>query len=163
MMTLVIRGIGAIVILIMLIVLIPLGVPGMLGYKTYDVISGSMEPEIPVGSLIVVQPSGAEALETGTVIAFSRNGSVVCHRVVENDTSKQLLRTKGDANADPDLQEVPYENVIGIVRYHLPYLGLLGEILSTAQGKAGAALLFFASVLLIRVGEQLEQEKEKKN
>ena len=63
---------------------LPVTVPRLMGYEIYNVVSGSMEPEIPVGSVIYVKAAAPEEVREGDVIAFWSNGSVVAHRVVKN-------------------------------------------------------------------------------
>ena len=84
-----ILGTGALICTILL--LIPLAVPQILGYETYNVVSGSMEPEIPVDSLILVKPVDPSTLEEGDIIAFYDENSIVCHRVVANNNFEQKL------------------------------------------------------------------------
>src|ERR687886_2359087 len=70
------------------------------------VVSGSMQPALPLGSLVVVVPRDADAVRVGDVITFSppRESRTVTHRVVEVQGSGGDLRvhTRGDANAVAD-------------------------------------------------------------
>lgn len=82
--------------------------PRVLGYRTLCVLSGSMSPGMPTGSMVIVQPVPSEALRVGDVITFQPpepHGMVITHRVVEivEAGSEPVVRTKGDANevADP--------------------------------------------------------------
>jgi signal peptidase I len=72
------------------------------------VVSGSMQPTLPLGSLVVVLPRDADAVRVGDVITFRPPGDdtrTVTHRVVDVEGSGDDLRvhTRGDANpvADP--------------------------------------------------------------
>lgn len=112
-----------------------LTVPKIFGYEIYNVISGSMEPEIPVGSLILVAPSQPESIIEGDIIAFESADSVVTHRVVENKKLEGELITKGDANEKEDIKPVPYANLIGRVERHVPYMGQYMVIYTTNVGK----------------------------
>lgn len=112
-----------------------LTVPKIFGYEIYNVVSGSMEPEIPVGSLILVTPVRPESLAEGDIIAFESAGSVVTHRVAENKKLEGELITKGDANEKEDIRPVPYAGVIGLVKRHVPYMGGYMEICTTNIGK----------------------------
>lgn len=112
-----------------------LTVPKIFGYEIYNVVSGSMEPEIPVGSLILVAPVQPESVVEGDIIAFESADSVVTHRVVENKKLEGELITKGDANEKEDIRPVPYAGVIGLVERHVPYMGGYMEIYTTNIGK----------------------------
>lgn len=112
-----------------------LTVPKVFGYEIYNVVSGSMEPEIPVGSLIFVAPVQPESVIEGEIIAFESGDSVVTHRVVENKKLEGELITKGDANEGEDINPVPYAGVIGRVERHVPYMGEYMVIYTTNVGK----------------------------
>lgn len=80
-------SIGGTVLLILVIVLcIPITVPRLFGYDIYTVISGSMEPAIPTGSLIYTKEIPPKEVKKEDVIAFYRgtdSGAIVTHRVVK--------------------------------------------------------------------------------
>ena len=75
---------GTLILLGVIAAFLPLTVPRLMGYEIYEVVSGSMEPEIPVGSILYVEETPPEEIEAGDVIAFMRNDTVVSHRVEEN-------------------------------------------------------------------------------
>lgn len=122
------------IILFFLIVLIML-LPKLLGYEMFYVVSPSMEPTIHVDSMIYVKEADPNTLEEGTIIAYSTNGSVVTHRITENDSENRLVHTKGDMNQIEDLRAIEYDEIIGKVVFHVPYLGILGVYLGTLIGK----------------------------
>lgn len=62
--------VGTILLALVIVVCIPLTVPRIAGYQIYTVISGSMEPEIPTGSLVYVKNTAPSGIEKGDVIAF---------------------------------------------------------------------------------------------
>jgi signal peptidase len=88
------------------------------GAGFFLIASGSMEPEIPVGSLILVKRVSSEIIAVGDVVTFlaTRNDTVVTHRVreVRVEESGYVFITRGDANNtdDPPLTE---DRVIGRV------------------------------------------------
>ena len=101
------------------------------GMGMYAVLSGSMEPDYHVGSLIVVKPASAAELSEGDVITFtSGERTVVTHRITEvtedgETPGVRYFRTKGDANDTEDAGLVHENNVIGRPVIKLPYLGYL--------------------------------------
>ncbi len=96
-----------------------------LGLSAYVVMSGSMEPTLPVGSLIFVAPEPSAEIRPGDVVTFTLADHVVTHRVVEVRAGNggPLLVTKGDANLDPDTQPVQLGRTVGTPRLLLPGLG----------------------------------------
>ncbi|MBR0462533.1 MAG: signal peptidase I [Erysipelotrichaceae bacterium] len=125
-------------------------IPKLIGYKTYDIISASMEPEIPVHSLVYVKEVDPFELEEGDIITFNYYDAIVTHRIVNNDKEEQVLRTKGDMNEIEDMRDTVYDDVIGKVTYHIPYLGLLGAYLDSFIAKI--ILVIFGLVGLIMTG-----------
>lgn len=63
---------GTLILISVIAVCIPITAPKLMGYEIYDVVSGSMEPEIPVGSVIYVKGAAPEDIQEGDVIAFRR-------------------------------------------------------------------------------------------
>lgn len=150
------KTLGSLVIIGVVLVLIPLSLPRLFGFQIYNVISGSMEPEIPVGSLILVEYKDPKEIEPDEIITFYSNGTVVTHRVTENNHFAGLLKTKGDANEGNDLYDTPYKDVVGIVKYHFPLLGMLGEYFSTSSGKLLIVELIICSFLLHIVANKVK-------
>jgi signal peptidase len=123
------------------------------GYEVLIVQSGSMEPAISTGSVVVV--SEQDRYEAGEVITFGETtGDQVptTHRVV----SEQLLdgeyayTTKGDANEEADLEPVPLNEVRGKVLFAIPWLGF---ILDFARQPLGFVLLIGIPAALIAIEE----------
>ena len=127
--------VGTFILLSVIITCLPAAVPRLLGYEVYNVVSGSMQPEIPVGSLILVKPTAPETVSEGAVIAFQREESVIAHRVMKNKVVEGEFTTKGDANAKEDMNAVPYAALIGEVAFHCPLIGELLWVYTSTVGK----------------------------
>ncbi len=132
------RLFGTLIILAVIAAVLPVTAPRLFGYEIFHVVSGSMEPEIPVGSAAYVKAAEPSGLQEGDVIAFRQSGSVVMHRVTENLQLDGALTTMGDANEIEDPVRVPYDDVIGKVEYHFP---LLGQVMAAMTGVLGKVLL----------------------
>lgn len=83
------------------------------GMDAYTVLSGSMEPTLQIGDLVLIDTKD-RSIENGEIIAFYMGGQVVVHRVVEV-TEDGLYITKGDANETRDFTPVGEERIIGSV------------------------------------------------
>ena len=127
--------VGTLILLSVILVCLPMVLPRALDYEMYNIVSGSMEPEIPVGSVIYVERVLPEDLQVDDVIAFQSGDSVIAHRVVRNQVVEGEITTKGDANEGEDMNAVAYPDVIGRVVKHLPMLGAFMEIFSSIVGK----------------------------
>ncbi len=106
--------------------------PVFVGWHPFIVFTGSMEPNIHVGSIVVVQPVRFESLTAGDVITFSvpqNPGMPVTHRVVKAekslDSGAWVVTTKGDANPTADIWTVGQEQAVGKVVYAVPFVGRL--------------------------------------
>lgn len=96
-----------------------------IGFKTYRVISDSMAPKIYKNALTIVRIYNDDIiLEDNDIIAFSVNGKLVLHRIVEiNDVDKKII-TKGDANDVVDAS-ISYNDVVGVYVFSIPLIGII--------------------------------------
>jgi len=145
------------VILLMTLVVLALLAPH-LGWRVDTVLSGSMEPALPVGCVQVTKPVKAEAIKVGDIITFRSptSGKMTSHRVtaVEEGQSYQF-RTKGDANEDTDPYSVPAQSVIGRVCFKVSHVGYVVEYLKTPIGFILLGLCGIA-LILAEVSTMLE-------
>ena len=151
---------------ILLIVLFVLAVlligPTLLGMKSMAVLSGSMEPKIPVGSIVYVEDVEPSTLQAGDVITYSISGStMVTHRVVNVDVENQSIITKGDANDVEDGAPVAFSQVIGKMKWHVPLLGYFSIYIRTPLGITAACGVLIVVVLLTFLPEVFKKEEEK--
>ena len=154
---------GTALLIIIVLVCIPLTVPRAFGFHIYSVISGSMEPAIPTGSLVFVKSIPAEEVKEEDVIAFygaNDDNSIITHRVVSNSVNMGEFVTKGDANKTKDMNPIPYDNYIGKVTLSVPHAGAAAQIFSSTAGKAAAASAVGLAVILEIAGTLLERRRE---
>lgn len=152
-----------IIILVLAILAVILIVPRFLGYQTLAVLSGSMEPEIPVGSIVFAKQTDASGLMAGDVVTYRLSGdTMVTHRVVENDPETGQLIMQGDANETVDASPVLYSNVVGKVGLHLPLLGYLSIYIKTPLGIAVICGVLIVLILLTFLPEILTPDEKKK-
>lgn len=110
----------------------------LLGWQLQAVLSGSMSPTYPVGSLLVVGQIDASDVRAGMPIVFEdplEPGRIVTHRVVgpvPDDAS--AFRTRGDANASVDPAAVPARLVRGKVLWSVAGLGAVLDWLRWPNG-----------------------------
>ena len=140
-------------VLVGVVVLLAVALVGvrLVGLKPFVVLSGSMEPTYPVGSLIYVKSVDHKTLQAGDPITYLiSDNTVVTHRIIEvlpDEEDPETLRffTKGDANDVADGASVHYKNVIGKPVFSIPYLGYLSHYIQNPPGMyvaiAGGALL----------------------
>lgn len=123
----------------------------LFGFQVYGVLTGSMVPAYPVGSLIYVREVDPNDLELRDVITYSSGKTIVTHRIVEivrddNNPYQLKFRTKGDANNDPDAALVGPADIIGKVAFGIPHLGTVANYI---QNPPGLYVTIFAGLALI--------------
>ena len=156
------RIIGSLLLAAVIFSALPLTVPRLLGYRVYTVISGSMEPALPAGSLVYVKDADPASVSHGEIIAFSDDGAVVTHRVMQNLREEGSFITRGDANNTDDLFPVSYRNLIGRVEHHVPLLGNLMLYFVSVKGKLMAVAIVLGGLLLSILGGSLREKPERK-
>ena len=121
-------GLGVFLTLIPLALVGVLVVPALLGYERYVITGGSMEPNIPRGSISYAEEVPVDALRVRDVITYVPPGHTrpVTHRIreIQRDDGRRVIQTKGDANDEPDVR------LFSLTRptqaryaFHLPYIG----------------------------------------
>ncbi len=97
------------------------------GFKPFVIASGSMEPNINIGDIVLVQPTDMNEIKVGNIIAYHVSNRIVVHRVVEvlNNNGKIYLKTKGDANLDADPGLVTERVILGKIALTIPRVGFI--------------------------------------
>lgn len=147
--------------------------PNILGFSVFRVMSGSMEPEISVNSMIIVKKTEPAQLQVGDVISFYSHdpalyGMVNTHRITEiqSEDGKYVFATKGDANYIADKYTVPGEDVVGKMVFSSHVLGVIVSLLSNPLIFLPLIVLPMAVIIIsnlvktVSLTKQLAQEEE---
>lgn len=118
-------------------------------YKVLVVHSGSMQPAIKMGSVVVVKPS--DNYKIGDIITFgkiSKTQTSTTHRIYEMKVvgGEPVYITKGDANNAPDQKEITGKEIIGKVLFDVPYLGY---VVDTAKKPIGFLVIIIVPTIVI--------------
>lgn len=144
----------------------------LFGLQVYTVLSGSMEPNYHVGSIIYVKDVEPDTLEVGDAISFMISESTVAtHRIIEilpdeEDPNVIRFRTKGDNNDIPDTNPVHCNNVLGKVVGTVPLLGYVSDFVQNPPGTyitVGAVAILVLAVFLPDIftsARELKKEDE---
>ena len=130
-------------------------VPRLLGWELQVVLSGSMQPTLPPGSVSFVQPTSPQTFKVGDLLVFAllRDPSQqVTHRIVSvrGEGGSLEFQTKGDANNAADVDWVPAANVRGAVRWYIPYIGYAVPYMRSPWGYV---LFVIVPAIIIIIGE----------
>jgi signal peptidase len=128
------------------------------GWRAFTVMSGSMEPGITTGSIVITRythPSRLGKSEIITFIAPTKERPYVTHRItnVEKKQNIIIFRTKGDNNDNEDEWALAGGGVVGRMVFSIPYLGYF---ISFAQSKPGLVLLILLPAAYIIINEAFD-------
>jgi signal peptidase len=127
------------------------------GFMMFRVVTGSMEPTIPVGTLLLTREVDISTIRMDDIVCFRTQvseiwGKIVTHRVVsvmETEFGGILLETKGDANLVADGYFVDYTNFVGKVIWHTGDGSVLANIIGLFTSKIGfLGCIVFPALLL---------------
>ena len=157
-------------ILVALVVLLAVALAGVriIGLHPFVVLSGSMEPEYHVGSLIYVKSVDYKTLQVGDDITYMvSEDTVVTHRIIEvlvDEEDPNTLRyfTQGIANDVPDGTSVHYKNIIGKPLFSIPYLGYVSNYIQQPPGLYVALATGAILILLVFLPDIFSEDEKKK-
>ena len=124
-------------------------IPQLFHIAPFVVRSGSMEPNIPTGSVVFVNKNITEDIRIGDIVTFGLavgddDGVLVTHRVYRIDSEKDMIQTKGDANNNPD-GFMSKDAIVGKVICYMPKVGFL---LESFQSDYGYIIMIVSLILL---------------
>ncbi|MEF8779414.1 MAG: signal peptidase I [Haloferacaceae archaeon] len=149
----VLRVLGFLLLLAIVIPFVVYAVPATVGAEGgYVVLSGSMEPAISVGDVVIVDEVDPATIQEGDVITYLRSGedTPTTHRVIgiEDEGGELAFQTKGDNSESPDASPVPASQVNGKVIFTIPYIGHVVEFVNTPYGFAALVGVPFALLVV---------------
>lgn len=123
--------------LVLLLAVMVVALPMLTKSTPYTVLTSSMNPSYPAGTLVIVKPTDAQQIHIGDVITYqvkSNEPAVITHRVIQivqpsTVGGEMTFITKGDANslADPEVKPV---QVRGVVWYAVPFIGWINNVIN---------------------------------
>lgn len=127
----------------------PQQVPSFFGYRPLIVLSGSMEPQILPGDIVVTKDVPADTLKEGDIVSYLQGSAIITHRIVSIDEAAgvKTFQTKGDNNNTVDDTTLSADMLQGKFLYRIPRLGHVAMFLQTPIGM----ILFIAVPLVLFV------------
>ena len=126
----------------------------ILDINPYVIISGSMEPELPVGSVCLVDCQQKEP-EAGDIISYKAKDTIITHRVIEQRDDGYI--TKGDSNSVADPGIVKPKQIFGTVICSIPKVGYAVMFMRTLKG---IVLIAIGAVCFGLIGRLLENRRK---
>lgn len=173
-----IHTVGRIVSAILYIVLIPIIIfnftliiksfihpyetPDFFGYKSFVIVSGSMEPTILKQDAILVKKVPEEEIQVNDIISFNtRNQTNVTHRVIkiEKENGIKKYTTKGDNNNTEDKEQIAYEQIEGKYQFKISQFGIITHIL---KSKITLIILVMIVILISCYKSRIQKRKQER-
>ncbi len=140
-------------------------VPSVFGFSVLQVQSGSMEPEISVGGVVITHRTDPDELGVNDVISFYSNDTSISnevntHRIIgiiESESGERIFRTKGDANNLADSASVYERDIIGKVVFNIGTVG--GSALDVLRNPTVILLFLVLPLIFITLGEAVNLAK----
>ena len=141
--------------------------PDFFGFKSFVIVSGSMEPTLKKQDAILVKEVPEEEIKVNDILSFTTKGTNVTHRVIaitEEDGSKKYT-TKGDNNNTEDKEKITYQQIEGKYQFKISQFGIVIQIL---KSKITLMVLVLMIILIscykrrIQNRKQTRKEKRKK-
>lgn len=112
------------------------------GYRSFLVQSGSMEPSIMTGDIIIIHSQSIYGINDVVTFHDAEN-RIVSHRIIESSTknNNEHFTTKGDANRSQDFDEITQIQIIGKVIFVVPKLGYLVAFSKSPLGLLTLAII----------------------
>ncbi len=117
--------------------------PSIGGYAVLEVISGSMEPTINIGDLIIIDKNASSYQENDIVTFYDVNGSFVTHRIVSIADGKMI--TKGDNKANSLDDATSIDNIVGKYVFKISFLG---NIIQAFKNPLVSIMIFIIGILI---------------
>lgn len=139
----------------------PNKIPDFFGYKTFIIVSESMEPTLNVGDAIFVKDVSEDEIKPHDIISFHDGEDINTHRVIahikENDKKEYI--TKGDNNKNADKDQITYDKIEGKYQFKISHFGIVVRFF---QSKITLFLLIVLVVLNICSNKHLKNKKEER-
>ncbi|GAA0992963.1 signal peptidase I [Subtercola frigoramans] len=163
---------GAVLVLVLAVAVVVIVVPRAAGGQALTVLTQSMEPGLPPGTLVVIRPENIDAIRVGEVLTYqidSGRPGVVSHRVVSCTIASDGVTTfitKGDNNDVADPKPVMPVQIQGTLWYAVPWIGyvntwITGDARGVVVPALAVALFGYAAFIIFSAWRDRRRAKEK--
>lgn len=137
--------------------------PDFFGYKTFCIVTGSMEPTIKIDDIVIVKKEDKKSIQKNDIITFKLENEIVTHRVIDiaYNNGTLIYTTKGDQNDVTDIENVEFEQIEG---KYVTKISKIGKILSILKNKYIFCLILILLIICYIIQRKnLQKKKERKN
>lgn len=162
---------GGVLALVLLVAVLTVVVPKIVGGVPLTVLSPSMEPSLPVGTLLVVRPVEPEEIRIGDVVTYlpyPNDPTLVTHRVTEiahHEDGSRVFTLQGDNNAVPDRPVHDYQ-VRAVLMYSMPLLGYVSHWVNVDHQHwiipvvAGALFAYAGYTVVVAIRDRRRRDRD---
>ena len=119
----------------------------IIGYRTYTVLSGSMEPKFYPGDVVVIKHKDKTDIKVNDIVTYrDSEGVIITHRIIEETPEGYI--TKGDNNNVEDGEILTKDNIIGEFKFSIPKIGFLMSFLSKPLVIAGGMVILAVAIFI---------------
>ncbi|MBP3596270.1 MAG: signal peptidase I [Clostridia bacterium] len=139
--------------------------PSVAGIKSFVIISGSMEPELKIGDVVIIKKCNQEDLKVGDIISYRSGQSIITHRIHDIIKKGNSIKyeTKGDNNNISDRSFVKFEDIEGKLIQKISNVGNIILLLKNKVVIIAILIMFYIMYLHnINVEEKRILRKEKR-
>lgn len=140
-------------------------IPDFFGFKSFIIISKSMEPNIKVGDAIFIKKVNENELNVSDIISFHDGKDINTHRIKEitEENSIKYYITKGDNNKKQDKNKITFDDIEGKYIFKIRNFGILINILKSKITLIILIILFIMNIMFHRrIYNRKEERSEKR-
>ncbi|MGH7723511.1 MAG: signal peptidase I [Candidatus Dormibacteria bacterium] len=142
-------------------------VPRVMNGAALNVLTGSMRPGIPPGSIVIDRAVDTRTLQVGDIVTYQvapGRAEYITHRIVaiNTNTTPVTFTTKGDANRGADVNPVPATAIRGEVAFHLPFLGAIRDSIQSAGARSTAFVAVLVGLGLYAIFQLLSALRDRR-
>ncbi len=137
----------------------PNKIPDFFGYKSFSIVSGSMEPTININDIVIIKNAEINDISINDIITFKNQNETITHRVIDIrvEDGRLIYTTKGDSNEVTDIEKVRFEQIEGKYITKIPRIGKLFSIL---KNKFVFSLILILLIICYIIQKKTLQRKE---
>ena len=146
------------IFLIIYTIINPNSTPDIFGYKTFSIVSGSMEPTININDIVIVKNADRKEIQKDDIITFKTQNEIITHRIknIRNEDGVLIYVTKGDNNEVTDIEEVQFNQIEGKYVTKIPKIG---KVFSILKNKFVFSLILFLLIICYIIQKKSLQRK----
>lgn len=147
------------IILLIQKIISPNQIASLFGYKAFVISSGSMEPTLNTGDIVITKQIKQDQIQKQDIITFVKDEYTITHRIVDivEENGNTYYQTKGDNNNTSDADLVKYEEIEGVYVFKI---NSIGNIVVYAQNTTAVLIIIICVIyIMYRISSRKDDRK----